>query len=141
MTRGGRWRDTWGMTPAVTDESSVAEALRTAFETRDLEAFGALLADDVRWGDDDLPQRCRSRADVLGVFSRALADGADADFVEVRPGRGAVLCEIVVRWPLAEERPETRRIFQVFRLKGGRVAEILSGDDPKWAEEAAGLSA
>lgn len=39
----------------------IAAELLAAFEARDMEAFGALLADDARWGGDTIPNRCRNR--------------------------------------------------------------------------------
>ena len=121
------------------DAAAIAARVRQALETRDLHAFGALLAEDVRWGDDDLPQRCRGPADVLQTLRRGLEAGAEADVVEVTAGRGAVLCQLLTRWPAGSTRPPTRRIFHVYRLDGGRIGEILAFDDRRSAAEAAGI--
>ena len=40
-------------------DSDLATRISEAYRDADLERFGALLADDVRWGDDDHPNRCR----------------------------------------------------------------------------------
>jgi len=53
---------------------AMAEQIRSAFATKNLDAFGQLLADDARWGDDDHPNRCRSRSDVIATFRRVLGE-------------------------------------------------------------------
>ncbi|MCW3045460.1 MAG: SnoaL-like protein [Actinobacteria bacterium] len=45
---------------------AIARRLTSALEARDLESLGNLLAPDVRWGgEEDTPQTCHSRDDVL----------------------------------------------------------------------------
>ena len=52
----------------------VAAQIQSAFATKDLDALGRLLAPDARWGDDDNPNKCRSRSDVVATFDRLLAE-------------------------------------------------------------------
>ncbi|MCW3036311.1 MAG: SnoaL-like protein [Actinobacteria bacterium] len=48
------------------DAQAIARRLTRALEARDLESLGEILALDVRWGgEEDTPQTCHSRDDVL----------------------------------------------------------------------------
>jgi ketosteroid isomerase-like protein len=116
--------------------ASLAEDVRLALEGRDPEAFGRLLADDARWGDDDNPRRCRSRTDVVATLARGLAGGGEADLLEVTPGRVGVLCGLRVRWP---GQPTGRLLYHVYRVAGGEIVEIQPFDDRVAAAEAAGV--
>jgi len=109
--------------PTRDDLDRVAAALRHALETRDLDQLGTLLADDVRWGDDDAPNRCRSRRDVLETFQRLVATGVTGEIAEVETGPAGVLCRLVVRWP--ESAPERRpEVVHLYRLQDGHIVEI-----------------
>lgn len=119
--------------------SALLERVRTAITTRDLVAFGSLLADDVRWGDDDHPRACRNRAQVLATFSRILGEGAEAEIVEITEGPRGVLCALEVHWPEAAERPGDRRLFHTYLQRDGRISEIRRYDDRASAAEAVGL--
>ncbi len=115
---------------------AIAVRIRAAFETHDLDAFGALLADDARWGDDDHPRRCRSRADVLATFSRLMAEGVDADVTEVTAGRDGVVCALRLHWPDAADRRRGTRIFHSYVVREGLITEIQRHDDRRSALEA-----
>lgn len=131
----------------------MVERLRRAIEQRDVGAFGALLADDARWGDDDQPTRCRSRADVVETLVRGVAAGGSAEIEELVAGDRAVLCALRVRWldrdgrvvgvpgePGQPGEPSGRRLFHVYRLEDGLIAEILAFEDRRSAAAAAGLT-
>ncbi len=121
--------------------SSLPERLRAAYLTRDLEALGALLADDVHWGDDDLPRRCRNRSEVLATFARGMDAGADAEITELLEGTNGILCGLVVRWPDAGQRPgDGRLLYHVYLTRDERIAEIRRYDDRASAAEAAGVT-
>jgi hypothetical protein len=70
----------------VGDHNPLADRVRKAFATRDLEAFGVLLTDDVRWGDVDHPRGCRNRSDVLATFSRLMTSGVEGAITELVTG-------------------------------------------------------
>ncbi|MHB1499221.1 MAG: hypothetical protein ACYCXN_15085, partial [Acidimicrobiales bacterium] len=65
------------MAGTVDDTADLADRLRTALTARDLDAFGRLLSDDVRWGSDDHPRACRNRSDVLATSARLISEGAE----------------------------------------------------------------
>ena len=124
----------------MSSAEQTAAAVRAVFDDRDLAALGALLTDDVRWGGDDHPMRCRGRADVVGMFEAGAALGATADVTSCTgvdgPAGSAVVCALRITWPDAppaaplppgarvpRQRPTT--LYHVYRLEDGRIAEIL----------------
>jgi hypothetical protein len=77
----------------------MATLLNQAFETRDLDLLGRLLADDARWGDDGAINKCRSRADVVGTFARLLGEGVEGSVAQTETGQRGVAVQLQVRWP------------------------------------------
>lgn len=124
----------------MTGTGDLAERIRAAYERADLDAFGELLADDVRWGDDDNPRRCRGRADVLRTFSQLLESGVNADVVEVDTGPSGVLCRLHVHWPEPADRSRGTDLVHVFLVRDRRVTEIRRYDDIPSAAEAIGAA-
>ena len=122
-------------------DQALAVRLRQAFADKDLVVLGTLLTDDVRWGDDDHPRRCRSRNDVVATFSRLIGEGVGGEIASLEEGPGAVLCELAVRWPTEADRRRGQRFFHVYHLRDGRICEIRRFDDRRSAREAAGLGA
>lgn len=121
----------------ATDDCSLLDQIQEAFAKRDLRLLAALLTDDVRWGDDDHPRRCRNRADVLGTFSRLMDEGVEGDIVRLVRGDRGVLCELSVRWP--EGMAGRTSVWQVYLLADDKIAEIRGYDDRQSAAEAAGV--
>ena len=78
--------------------SEVAERIRTALDTADLEAFTQLLDPDVHWGapHDDAPS-CQSRTQVLAWYQRGRDDGVRADVTEVVASGDRLLVGLRVR--------------------------------------------
>jgi hypothetical protein len=69
------------------ESAAVMDRLRAAFEDQNLAAVSILLADDVRWGDDDNPDKCRNRAQVLRTLSQVLGErDVSADITEMVQG-------------------------------------------------------
>jgi hypothetical protein len=122
------------------DVALLVEQVRRAFEGRDLDAFGALLSDDVRWGDIDHPRACRNRSEVLATFNRILAEGADGRIVDIVARPQGILCELEVSWLTKELRGDKRQLFHVYLVRDSRIIEIQGYDDRGSAEVAAGLS-
>jgi ketosteroid isomerase-like protein len=127
------------VTPTGDDGLTLAERVHQALDARDLDAFGALLSDDVRWGSDDHPRTCRNRSDVLATFSRILAEGAEGEVTEIATGPRGILCGLAVWWPAPEVHQDDRRLYHVYLTEGGRIVEIQRYDDRRSAAAAAGL--
>lgn len=125
------------MSQTAPEVSPFADVLRRAYATRDLAGLSTLLADDVRWGDEEHPRKCRSRSDVLARFADQLAVGVTADVTEVTHGRLGVLCGLRVHRPDATANAPERCVYHVYVLTGQRIAEIRSFDDRRSAVEAA----
>ena len=125
------------MQPTTSGALPLAERVRVALESRDVAAFGALMADDARWGDDDAPNRCRSRADVTETLARGLAAGGDAEILELVTGTDGILCALRVRWP---GQPVEGILYHVYLVSAGRIVEIRRFDDRASALEAAGAA-
>ncbi len=138
-----RWKaanwDNRAMPGTAYDMHDLAERVRTALTARDLDAFGPLLSDDVRWGDDNHPRRCRSRSDVLATFRRLMDDGAEADITELVAGTNGLLCGLAVRWSGIEDNPRERTLFHVYLVRDDHIVEIQPFDDRDSAAQAAGV--
>ncbi len=117
----------------------LAERVRAALCDRDLQAFGALLSDEVRWGSDGHPRACRNRTDVLATFSRLMNEGAEGEITEVATGTNGILCRLAVTWPTPSDHPEDRDIFHVYLVATGKIVEIRRYDDRASAAEVAGI--
>ena len=120
-------------------DSSLEEQIRDAFVNHDLSAFESLLADNVRWGDDDNPRRCRGPSEVMANFSRMMSAGVDADITELSSGTRGILCGLRVRWPEGMERRGDVDLYQVYRIVDGRITEIQRFNDIESARESAGI--
>src|ERR1700733_342532 len=95
-------------------ETAIAERIRTAYTTADLDAFGELLAPDVRWGDDAHPNRCCSRQDVLSTFRRWIGGGVTADVLAVDSGPHGVMACLHINWTDPNDKPRGTDFFHVF---------------------------
>ncbi len=110
----------------------IAEQLRSAFATKDLDAFGQLLAEDARWGDDNHPNRCRGRSDVIATFDRLLGEGVDGDVIETIIGPKGIAVRLHVHWPNPGE-GRGINFYQAYLVSAGLVTEIQRHDDRKSA--------
>ena len=120
--------------------ASLTNQLREALASRDLEAFGALLSDDVRWGDDSHPRGCRNRSEVLKTFARALSTGVDGTVSELESGTQGILCRFDVTRPGDDPRSDDVDVFHVYLVSDGQIVQILRFFDRESAANAAGLS-
>ena len=116
----------------------MAAELLVAFEARDLEAFGVLLADDARWGDDTSPNRCRNRSEVTDTFRRQISAGVDGEVSFVELGPAGILCQLTATFPAEREGTGTRTLFHLYRVRGERIAEIEPFFDRRSAVAALG---
>jgi len=114
----------------------LGRAVRDAFVNRDVDAFAALLDDDVRWGVVGHPRSCRGRSQVVATFSRVLAEGTDGDLISLRFGDGALLCELEVRD--FDGGGAVRTLYQLLTVCDGKITEIRPFDRASDAEAIAG---
>ena len=114
----------------------MAVQIRGAFESRDMTTFGALLADDARWGDDDAPNKCRSRAEVVATFQRLIDDGVGGEVVDLKTGPAGILCHLRIHWPDWATQTGRDEIFHLYRVHDGRIIEIRPYDDREAGEAA-----
>jgi len=110
----------------------VNSALQSAFANRDLAALGRLLASDARWGDDDHPNKCRSRSDIVATFERMLGEGVDGRVSESVTGSKGIALKLHVRWPNPGEGRGVD-FWQSYIVSAGVVTEIQRHDDRRSA--------
>jgi SnoaL-like domain len=106
----------------------IADQLGAAFASRDLSALGRLLAADARWGDDDHPNKCRTRAEVLSTFERLLGEGTEGEVTETVIGPRGVAVRLRVRW----QNPGDGRVvdfYQAYLVREGYVTDIQRHDN------------
>jgi ketosteroid isomerase-like protein len=101
-------------------ELVVAERLRAALDNGDLDAYGALLHDDVTWGDT--VDGCHGRDDVLNRLRRQRAAGLEVVLDNITPGHEALLAVLRVHRPGDAAGEQT--VHQVLKLRDERIAEI-----------------
>lgn len=114
----------------------IAAQITAAFAARDMEAFGRLLADNARWGDDDAPNRCRTRAEVLATLQRLLAEGVGGEVTETVIGRAGILCHLRIGWPGPADGGRRGEVLHLYRVRGGEIVAIEPYDDRSAAEAA-----
>jgi ketosteroid isomerase-like protein len=137
---GGTWRwDNHAMTQPIGDAASIAQQIRQAYSTRNLDALAPLLAEDVTWSDPGTPRGCWNRSDVLATFSRLMADGVDGEITELSQGTTGMLCGLAVHWPDGTGEPE-RNVFHVYRVQDGLITRIDRFDDRDLAARSAGVA-
>ena len=124
------------MSPQV---DRVATLLRAAFETGDLTSFGALLADDVWWGDDDRPPRCRGRSDVLATFSRLVGQGVQTTVSDIAVGPFGLVAIMQARWVNTRDTRTESALYHAYLIRGGLVTQISRYEALDAALEAIGV--
>lgn len=113
----------------------MGESIRAAYERADLEAFGALLADDVTWGENH-PNQCTSRADVLRTFSGWVGAGVTATVTAIETGPGGVACQLHVAWVDPNDKKRGQDFWHVLLVRDGQINEIRRHDDARAARAA-----
>jgi ketosteroid isomerase-like protein len=123
-------------------ERNIAQRVKAALESGDLNAIGALLDPDVRWGPPDDPEGgCVNRDQVLDFWRLSRDAGARAAVTEVVEGADTLLVGLAVTGlaPAGDQRNETVR-WQVLKLANGLVTDIRGFDDRESAAIRAGLA-
>src|ERR1700742_3498356 len=107
----------------------MSERIRAAYEQVDLDGFSELLADNVRWGDDDHPNRCRSRDDVLSTFTTWVGAGVTAKVTGIDNGPLGVSCKLHVEWVDPTDKARGVNFWHVFIVRDGLITEIRRYND------------
>ena len=117
----------------------LADRVRRALESADLDAMRSLLAPDAAWGPpDDARSGCHNRDEVLAWYRRGRDRGTSARVVEVTPGPGTLLVGLEVTTEDTAGGPIER--WQVMTVRHGRVADIRGFDDRTEAAARAGVA-
>jgi hypothetical protein len=120
------------------DTEAAAARLRAAFESSDLAAFGAVLDDAVRWGgEEETPETCHSRAEVLERLATQRTNGLRIRVIELVPGAEGVLLGLSVIRPGQGHRERTR--YQALKVRDERVVEIRGYESRAEAAARAGV--
>jgi hypothetical protein len=117
--------------PVAEPMETMAARVRPAFNTRDIDTFRGLLAEDARWGEDpDAPNTCHNRSDIIAHLKQLLDEGVRASIVETTTGPRGLACLLEVAWPDPQDAPPDRLSFyQVYVIIDGLVTEIQGYDD------------
>jgi len=112
--------------------ASIAERVRAALDSADLEQMAALLSSDVHWGaPDDPAPPCRNRSQVLRWFEKGRAAGRRGTVTDVEVHGNALL--VGLRLDTGEER------WQVMRVGPDGVNDIRGFEDHRSAAAKLGL--
>jgi ketosteroid isomerase-like protein len=126
-----------GVDPSMTQ---LAEHVRTALESADLDRFADLLAPDVTWGaPGDPTPSCRDRHQVLTWYRKARALGRPVVLVDVTAYENAILVALAT----ASDTPPPNAVadrWEVLAVADGRVRDIRGYDDRGAAIKAAEAS-
>jgi hypothetical protein len=129
---------------ATREPAALAERVRFALESGNLNAIRDLLDSGARWGAPEGPSDadCRNRDQVIAWWARARAAGARAVVTEVTAGAGALLVGLeVTGTPAAGEAGGVTERWQVLTVRGDRIADIRGFDDRAAAAVRAGVPA
>jgi hypothetical protein len=126
--------------PIAEPMAAMAARLRDAINTRDMDAFRALIAEDARWGEggpDDL-RTCHDRNEIIATYKRLLEQGVRGTVTETTTGPGGVACLVEIDWPDDASNRRGPLLYQVFLVTGGLITRIRGCDDRDLALAAIG---
>jgi hypothetical protein len=112
---------------------SIAERVRSALETADLDEFGALLSPDVRWGaPDDPTPPCQNRGQVLEWYGRGMAAGSRATVHELSVHGDLLLVGLTIdlggteveRWQILRVGPQGVNDIRGFEDRASAAARL-----------------
>jgi ketosteroid isomerase-like protein len=117
---------------AAEEPATLADRVRSALGSGDLDAIRELLDPDARWGPPEGPgdDDCRNREQVIAWWAGARAAGARAVVTEVSAGPGTLLVGLeVTGTPAAQEPGEAARRWQVLTVRDDRITDIRGFED------------
>jgi hypothetical protein len=122
--------------------AELAEKVRSALSTGDLDTYRDLLAPDAHWGAPEQPRwGCHSRGQILDWYKQSQKNGMAATIDEVVAGSGAILVGMTVRGTIgAEQAGGSVTRWQVFTVIDGQIVDIAGYDNRPEAAEKAGVA-
>ena len=126
---------------ATGEPAELAERVRLALESGDLDAIRNLLDPSARWGAPEGPHEadCQNRDQVVAWWASARAAGARAVVTEVTTGAGTFLVGLEVTGTPAARGVAER--WQVLTVRDDRIVDIRGFDDRAAAAARAGVPA
>lgn len=119
------------MTTPEPNDSSLADRVRSAFDTADIGAIRELLDEKPRWGDpsESIPA-CQSRSDVIEWYRDAIVQGMRARVSETAQIGDCIVVGLKVTGARnsLDTADETER-WQVLTVRRSRIVEIRGYDD------------
>jgi hypothetical protein len=114
------------MAESTAQMEQVARDVRVAYETGDVELFGALLAPDVTWGPPGGSSTCRNKSQVLNWYQTGANAGAHAQVQEIEIVGHQLLVGLVVTGTSLASAPsgQTPR-WQVLTINGSKITDIV----------------
>jgi len=129
------------MSDTNADIQSLATRLRAAFESADLEAYGTLLDENVRWGPaEETPETCHSRAQVLERLAIQREAGMQTELLDVIPGADAVVVGFNVKRPVQGGFTREHTVYQVLKVRHRHIVDIRGYGNRAEAAAAAGIA-
>jgi hypothetical protein len=129
------------MSDTQSDSELAARSLRAAIESEDMEAYGALLDENVRWGPaDETPETCHGRGEVQQRLARQRAAGMQRRLLEVVPGADAILVGFNVKRPVQGGFAREHPVYQVLTVRNQHVVDIRGYASRAEAAAAAGIA-
>jgi hypothetical protein len=122
---------------SATAVEAIAEKVRVALDSADLEEFADLLDPKVTWGaPGDSAPACQNRRQVLTWYANGRAAGRRGNVRSVETHDDKILVTMTVSTP---DEPDHDR-WQVLTVANGLVADIRGYEEQEAALTAAGIS-
>lgn len=116
--------------PGSLTAAAIADRLRQALDTGDLDEFAALLSPDVQWGPPgSTTPPCRNRSQVLQWYTKGRAKGRRATVTEVEVRGSALLVGLRLedgqgRWQVLQVGPDGVNDIRGFEDRSSAVGEL-----------------
>src|SRR5215831_11626639 len=130
-------------TQTTPEIEAAAARLRDALDPLNLDALGALLDDNVRWGgEEDTPDTCHTRSAVLNRLNQQRQGGLESRVLEVVPGMHGILVALKVRQPAhaGHDHDHEWTVYQALKVDDQRIVDIRGCPNRYSAAVRAGVS-
>jgi hypothetical protein len=122
--------ETKAPTPPVWTAATIAEPVRAALESADLDTIGALLSPDVHWGaPGDKKPPCRNKQQVLNWYRNGRSAGARAQVTELTVAGHQLLVGLAIITGPNSPNPLAAQRWQVLTVDGRGVCDIRGHED------------